>query len=74
MGSRGIVPVILNTNIKWILVIYFTPCPLYPHERTPVPIKQDTGWAPEPVWTFRRREKSLVFDGILLNGAQSLIS
>jgi hypothetical protein len=25
----------------------------------PVPIGQDAGWAPEPVWTLWRREKSL---------------
>jgi hypothetical protein len=33
--------------------------PLYPRERTPAPIKQWTGWTPEPVWTFQRTEKSL---------------
>jgi hypothetical protein len=29
-----------------------------PGERTPVPIVQETGWAPEPVWTQRLEEKS----------------
>jgi hypothetical protein len=29
-----------------------------PMERTPVPIVQEAGWAPEPVWTQRLEEKS----------------
>jgi hypothetical protein len=29
-----------------------------PGERTPVPIVQEAGWAPEPVWTQRLEEKS----------------
>jgi hypothetical protein len=34
-------------------------CALPPGERTPpVPIGQDAGWAPEPVWTQRLEEKS----------------
>ena len=28
-----------------------TPRPLYSREREPVPIVQEVGWAPEPVWT-----------------------
>jgi hypothetical protein len=24
---------------------------LYPRERDPIPIQQETGWAPGPVWT-----------------------
>jgi hypothetical protein len=31
---------------------------LYPGERTPVPIEQEAGWAPELVWTKRLEEKS----------------
>ena len=34
-----------------IWVINATPRPLYPRERDPVPIVQEAGWAPEPVWT-----------------------
>jgi hypothetical protein len=29
-----------------------------PRERPPVPIVQEAGWAPEPVWTQRLQEKS----------------
>ena len=32
---------------------------LYPQERTPVPTEQEADWAPEPIWTFCRTEKSL---------------
>jgi hypothetical protein len=28
-----------------------TTLPLYPRERDPVPIVQEAGWAPGPVWT-----------------------
>jgi hypothetical protein len=28
-----------------------TPRPLYPRERDPVPIVQEAGWVPGPVWT-----------------------
>jgi hypothetical protein len=32
-------------------VVNSTPRPLYPRERNPVPIVQEAGWAPGPVWT-----------------------
>jgi hypothetical protein len=32
-------------------------------KRPPVPTGQETGWAPEPVWTQRREEKSLASAG-----------
>jgi hypothetical protein len=32
-------------------VVNATPRPLYPRERDPVPIVQEDGWAPGPVWT-----------------------
>jgi hypothetical protein len=28
-----------------------TPRPLYPREKDPIPIVQEAGWAPGPVWT-----------------------
>jgi hypothetical protein len=33
-------------------------CPLTPGKGPPVPIVQEAGWAPEPVWTQRLEEKS----------------
>jgi hypothetical protein len=33
------------------------PADLPPGEEPPVPIGQEAGWDPEPVWTLRRREK-----------------
>lgn len=38
--------------------------PLYALERIPVPIKEETGWTPEMLWTFSRRKKSIVCGGI----------
>ena len=32
-------------------VVNATPRPLYPQERDLVPIVQEAGWAPGPVWT-----------------------
>ena len=32
-------------------VVNATPWPLYSRERDPVPILQEAGWAPGPVWT-----------------------
>ena len=47
-GRRGTAPLILNLSTRcWVVNII--PWPLYPWERTQVPIKQEAGWAPEPV-------------------------
>ena len=37
--------------LGWGWVVNVTPRPLYPRERYPVPIVQEAGWAPGPVWT-----------------------
>ena len=42
---------LFNLVGSWGWVVNATPRPLYPHERDPVPIVQDGGWAPGPVWT-----------------------
>jgi hypothetical protein len=34
-----------------------------PQEKNPVPLVQEAGWAPGPVWTFWGKEKSLVLVG-----------
>jgi hypothetical protein len=44
------------------------PAVLYPREKgPPVPIVQEAGWAPEPVWTQRLEEKSFAPAGDLNN-------
>jgi hypothetical protein len=39
------------------------PAALYPREKEPVPIVEEAGWIPEPVWRQRLEEKSLVSAG-----------
>jgi len=46
-GSRGIIA-LLSASWRW--VVSDIPRLLYPLERTSVPIVQEAGWAPEPVW------------------------
>ena len=49
--SRGIALPFHDLGARWGWVVSTTPRPLYPRERDPVPIVQEVGWAPEPVWT-----------------------
>jgi hypothetical protein len=46
---------ILNLSTRWKRVVNFTLQPLYPWERTPVRIEQETGWASNQLWTNWRR-------------------
>jgi hypothetical protein len=39
-------------------MVTLTSRPLYPREKTAVPIGQGDEWAPQPVWTQWRREKN----------------
>jgi len=41
-------------------VVNATTRPLYPRERDPVPIVQEAGWAPGPVWTGAENSTLLV--------------
>jgi hypothetical protein len=47
---------------------------LLPGKGPPVPIVQETGWAPEPVWTQRLEEKSSVSVGDRIPVVQSVVS
>jgi hypothetical protein len=51
---------------------HHAPAALYPGERTPVPIEQEAGWAPETVWTQRLEEKSSASVGDRTPVAQSV--
>jgi hypothetical protein len=59
-GSRGIALLILNLGARRGWVVSTTPRPVYPG-KDPVPIVQEAGWAPGPVWTCA---KNLVPTGI----------
>jgi hypothetical protein len=62
--NRGIAPLILNLNASWRWVVNITSRPFYPLERSTVPINQETGWAPEGVWTFSENRKYFFPAGI----------
>jgi len=49
-GSRGITPLILNLEWRW--VVSFTPRPLYSEKEPPVFTEEEAGCAPEPPWTL----------------------
>jgi hypothetical protein len=50
---------ILDLGTRWRWVVSFTPLPHYPPGTQPtVPIREEAGWALEPVLTLWRREKS----------------
>jgi hypothetical protein len=49
---------ILDLGTRWRWVVSFTPRPLYPPGKEPLlPIGQEAGWSPEPVWTRGWGEK-----------------
>jgi len=50
-GSRGIAVLFLDHGTKTRWVVSVTPQPLFTPGRDPVPIVQEAGWAPGPVWT-----------------------
>jgi hypothetical protein len=63
-GSRGTTTLILNLDTRWRYVAKFTPRPLYPGERTPVPTEHEAGWAPDPARRFWKKGKFLSLTGI----------
>jgi hypothetical protein len=59
--SKGIAPLILtlgSTLVKLMLRQFLL------RKITPVPLELEAGWAPDTVWTFSKRGKFLVPDGI----------
>jgi hypothetical protein len=44
---------------------HHAPAALYPGKEPPVPILQEAGWAPEPVWTQGLEENPLPLSGIM---------
>jgi len=57
--GRCTASLILSIGTRLRRVANFMPWLLYPLERTAIPIKKKARWAPELVWRFWRREKSL---------------
>jgi len=49
--SRGIAVLFLDHGTKRGWVVNVTPRPLFTPVKDPVPIVQEAGWAPAPVWT-----------------------
>jgi hypothetical protein len=65
---------ILNLGTRWGLVVSVTTRSRFtPGERTPVPIGQEAGWAPEPVWTQRLEEKSSAPVGVRTPIVQAVV-
>jgi hypothetical protein len=54
----GRTPFILNLSTSWRWVVSFTPWPLYPKERTPVPLSRRLDGPRSLSGCFWRREKS----------------
>lgn len=59
--SKGIAPLILTLGTT---MVKLTPRQFLLRKITPVPFESEAGWAPDPVWTFSKRGKFLVSDGI----------
>jgi hypothetical protein len=54
----------LDLGTSWGCGQLHAPTDLFPGKEPPVPIGEEAGWAPEPVWTTRR--KYLTLPGIEL--------
>lgn len=62
-GSMGVVLLMLNLSARWRCVVHTMLLRLHPHERAPVPIVEQGGWASGPVWTgMEKTSVPLVFE------------
>jgi hypothetical protein len=62
-GSGDIAPLFITAALDEG-VVSFTLRPLFPPgKEPPVPIGQEVGWVPKPIWTLWTREKSLASAG-----------
>jgi hypothetical protein len=61
--SRDVVPTFLNRGNRCKAVVNYTHRPLYPREKTLVPIEREAAWAPEPCWTFGGQKNLLPLPG-----------
>jgi hypothetical protein len=71
MGSRGIVPYILNFCCTWRSVVKFTSRHLYFSKESPVLSEKELVWAPESGWVFMRKETCLASAGIRIPDSTS---
>ena len=69
-------PRIRNLDTRWTWVVNSTIRSLYAQKVTSVPTEMETRWAPEPIWVFRSKEKSLSAAGIRtpVRPARSLVT
>jgi hypothetical protein len=52
---------------------HHAPAALYPRGKTPVPLGQEAGWTPEPVWAQSLQEKSSASVGDRTPVVQSVV-
>jgi len=63
-GSRGIALLFLDHGTRRQLGVSVTPRPLFTPKKDPVPIVEEAGWAPRPVWTGQSTCRSHIFSVI----------
>jgi hypothetical protein len=59
-GRGGISPIHWPRHKMRLSGQRHAPAALYPQDKNPIPIVQEAGWAPEPVWTQRLEHKNVV--------------
>jgi hypothetical protein len=62
-GSRTIAQFILTLGTRWRRMVNFKSRPLYPRERTPVPIEQVGAWPLGTFWALGKEKDFLPLPG-----------